>query len=81
MDEHLKVEGFNNVFAVGDATNVKETKLGYLAAAQVPLQPPSASHHSGCAASGVSAQPRILCTAHPVDRLFVIYRLGSRPGI
>ncbi len=35
VDEHLRVEGFRDVFAVGDATNVKETKLGYLAAAQV----------------------------------------------
>ena len=37
VDENLRVEGFSNVFAVGDATNVKETKLGYLAAAQVPF--------------------------------------------
>ena len=35
MDENLRVEGYSDVFAVGDATNVKETKLGYLAAAQV----------------------------------------------
>ena len=33
------MEGFSNVFAVGDATNVKETKLGYLAAAQVWILP------------------------------------------
>ena len=42
VDENLRVEGFSNVFAVGDATNVKETKLGYLAAAQVSLALPRA---------------------------------------
>ncbi len=36
------MEGFNNVFAVGDATNVKETKLGYLAASQVSFELPPA---------------------------------------
>ncbi len=41
VDENLRVEGFSNVFAVGDATNVKETKLGYLAASQVHSQPPA----------------------------------------
>lgn len=35
VDQHLRVVGHQRVFAVGDATNVPETKLGYLAKAQV----------------------------------------------
>ncbi len=34
VDEYLRVLGHENVFAVGDATDVPETKLGYLAQAQ-----------------------------------------------
>lgn len=37
VDECLRVVGHQRVFAVGDATDVKETKLGYLAKAQVLL--------------------------------------------
>ena len=37
VDEHLRVIGHDRIFAVGDATDVKETKLGYLAAAQVNI--------------------------------------------
>lgn len=35
VDEYLRVLGHDRLFAVGDATDVKETKLGYLAKAQV----------------------------------------------
>lgn len=35
VDQYLRVKGHQRVFAVGDATDVKETKLGYLAKAQV----------------------------------------------
>jgi hypothetical protein len=35
VDHHLRVIGHQRVFAVGDATDVPETKLGYLAKAQV----------------------------------------------
>lgn len=35
VNEFLQVEGQHNVFAIGDANNVKETKLGYLATVQV----------------------------------------------
>ncbi len=35
VDECLRVLGHDRLFAVGDATDVKETKLGYLAKAQV----------------------------------------------
>lgn len=38
VDPFLQVEGHANVFAIGDANNVKETKLGYLATMQVSLQ-------------------------------------------
>ncbi|CAD7704388.1 unnamed protein product [Ostreobium quekettii] len=34
VDEFLRVEGKEHIFAVGDCNNVKETKLGYLAMAQ-----------------------------------------------
>ena len=35
VGETLQVRGHPNIFAVGDATDVKEVKLGYLAAAHV----------------------------------------------
>jgi hypothetical protein len=35
VDQYLRVVGHQRVFAVGDATDVRETKLGYLAKAQV----------------------------------------------
>lgn len=35
VNEHLQVKGLHNVYAIGDATDVKETKLGYLAAGHV----------------------------------------------
>ena len=38
VDQHLRVVGRQRVFAVGDATDVPETKLGYLAKAQVLTQ-------------------------------------------
>lgn len=37
MCDTLQVLGHSNIFAVGDATDVKETKLGYLASAQGQL--------------------------------------------
>ena len=37
MCETLQVIGHSNVFAVGDATDVKETKLGYLASMEGQL--------------------------------------------
>ena len=38
VDQYLRVMGHQRVFAVGDATDVPETKLGYLAKAQVLTQ-------------------------------------------
>lgn len=38
VDQYLRVVGRQRVFAVGDATDVPETKLGYLAKAQVLTQ-------------------------------------------
>ena len=35
VEDSLQVTGHSKIFAVGDATDVKEVKLGYLAAAQV----------------------------------------------
>ena len=37
VDEFLQVEGHDNVLAIGDANNVKETKLGYLATIQAQI--------------------------------------------
>ena len=34
VNEWLQVEGHTKLFAIGDANNVKETKLGYLATIQ-----------------------------------------------
>ncbi|KAK9804253.1 hypothetical protein WJX72_003568 [[Myrmecia] bisecta] len=34
VDEHLRVEGATNMFAIGDCTNIPETKLGFLAKTQ-----------------------------------------------
>ncbi|KAK8967622.1 hypothetical protein KSP40_PGU021872 [Platanthera guangdongensis] len=31
VDENLRVKGYNNIFAIGDITNVPELKLGFLA--------------------------------------------------
>ncbi|WCJ41897.1 FAD/NAD(P)-binding oxidoreductase family protein [Euphorbia peplus] len=31
VDEHLRVKGHKNIFAIGDITNIAEMKLGYLA--------------------------------------------------
>ena len=73
VDENLRVEGFSNVFAVGDATNVKETKLGYLAAAQVTLTLPSGLVH---VASELSLCLRASSLAQPPSGCFCC-RLGS----
>lgn len=35
VTECLQVKGYPNIYALGDATDIKETKLGYLAAAHV----------------------------------------------
>ena len=37
VSDTLQVVGHSNIFAVGDATDVNETKLGYLAAAEGQL--------------------------------------------
>eukprot|EP00243_Klebsormidium_subtile_P013150 TRINITY_DN846_c0_g1_i3.p1 TRINITY_DN846_c0_g1~~TRINITY_DN846_c0_g1_i3.p1 ORF type:complete len:122 (+),score=11.38 TRINITY_DN846_c0_g1_i3:379-744(+) len=37
VTECLQVKGYHNIYALGDATDIKETKLGYLAAAHARL--------------------------------------------
>ena len=34
VNECLQVEGYDNIYAIGDCNNVPETKLGYLAQQQ-----------------------------------------------
>ncbi len=47
VDEHLRVQGFENVYAIGDITDTAEEKLAYLAGehAKVSLLLLFSSHH------------------------------------
>lgn len=57
VDQFLRVRGHQRVFAVGDATDVKETKLGYLAKAQGRL---AALNVLALTAAAASAEPATL---------------------
>ncbi len=37
VDEHFRVKGFENIYAIGDITDIAEEKLGYLAGAHAAV--------------------------------------------
>lgn len=75
VDSNLRVEGFNNIFAIGDIVNTKELKQGYLAQAQASV---AAKNLKSLI---IGARDQKLAKYKPMGSAMAIVSLGRREAV